>query len=447
MCEDCSKTASNFGEKKGASLDTLAQLVTNFHNTTENQEFEKLKSLAENQAVLRKRARRNYLKNALSLGLIDVNKIARKKRVEDAENVLQELEADRSEKDILRSYWNMYHCSGKLVRKNGKISGRYCKNRLCLVCNSIRTAVLITQYKPILDEWEDAYFVTLTAPTIKESKLHSRVEEMESIALSVRKNLNQRFKRKQCSKFQGIRKLECTYNPFANKYHPHFHFIIKGKENAEYVYNEWLKRTRHLGTSHKAQDCQPARKGALMEIFKYFTKIVSSSSKDRNIYLKALDVIFKEFRGRRVIQSFGFTLPKEVEETTVIEVIKHEEIENIEELQTLLSNRESDRYISTRELLEKLDGKSCFNEVLQWLEEEEQRGLPFLEIGTIQEILEELKKDFEEKEENFIWSQELSDWISEDTGELLTGFEVSENMRELVGRMVKTLRVDWKKKE
>jgi hypothetical protein len=435
------------GAKKTKSLDTLAQLATNIHKDTENQAFEDLKSLGENKEVLKKRARRNYLKNALALGLVDVNNDDRKKRIESAENVLQELEADKTEKDILRSYWSMYHCSNKLTRKNGKVSGRYCKNRLCLVCNSIRTAALLTSYKPVFDEWgEDAYFVTLTAPTVKESKLNDRVNEMHSIFFNIKETLKMRYLRNTSEKFEGVRKLECTYNPFTDKYHPHFHFMIKGKDNAETVYNEWLKRTKYLGTSKKAQDCQKARKGAAMEVFKYFTKIVSSSSKDRNIYLKSLDVIFKEFRGRRVIQSFGFKLPK-VEKTTVVEEIKSEEVQSIEGLQRFLSEKESDKYISISDLLEKFNRKPCFREILEWAEDERKRGLPFLEISTILEILEALRKELEDYEENFKWSQELGDWISEDTGEFLTDFEVSEDMKKLTGRMVKILRKDWKKKE
>lgn len=445
MCKKGNHIDKSKGVKKAQPLDTLAQLGTECCNGADNQEFENLQTLGENKATLQKRARRNYLKNALALGLVDVNNDDRKKRVSEASNIFEELEADKADKDILRSYWSMYHCSDKLTRKNGKVSGRYCKNRLCLVCNSIRTAVLLNKYKPVFDEWgEDAYFVTLTAPTVKKSKLHYRVNEMHSIFFNIKETLKKRFQRNTAPKFEGVRKLECTYNPFEDKYHPHFHFMIKGKENAQFVYEEWLRRTKHLGTSRKAQDCRKAQKGAAMEVFKYFTKIVSSSSKDRNIYLKSLDVIFKEFRGRRVIQTFGFKLPKVVE-TTVIEDIQSEEVKSIQELQTLLFEKESDKYISTRDLIEKLESKPCFKEVLEWVEDEQERGLPFLEISTILEILEAARKDLEEYEEQFSWNQELSDWISEDTGEFLTGFKVSEDMVKLTGRMVKTLRKDWKK--
>lgn len=445
MCKKTSHIDNSKSAKKAKPLDTLAQLETSCCNSVDNQEFDNLQSLGENKAVLKKRARRNYLKNALSLGLVDINNAEREKRILKASNVLEELEADKAEKDILRSYWSMYHCSDKLTRKNGRVSGRYCKNRLCLVCNSIRTAVLLNKYKPVFDEWdEDAYFVTLTAPTIKANKLGDRINEMHSIFFNIKATLKTRFQRNTAEKFEGVRKLECTYNPFNDKYHPHFHLMVRGKENAEIVYNEWLKRTRHLGTSKKAQDCRKAEKGAAIEVFKYFTKIVSSSSKDKNIYLQSLDIIFKEFRGRRVIQNFGFKLPK-VEEKTVVEDIQSDEVTSVEGLQNLLFEKESDKYISVLDLIEKLEAKPCFKEVLQWVKDEQERGLPFLEIATILEILEAVRKDLEEYEEKFSWNQELSDWISEDTGEFLTGFEVSEDMKDLTGRMVKTLRKDWKR--
>ena len=53
-----------------------------------------------------------------------------------------------------------------LLQEGGKLSAKYCGNRWCLVCNSIRTAKLFAAYGPTLRSWEDAHFVTLTIPWI-----------------------------------------------------------------------------------------------------------------------------------------------------------------------------------------------------------------------------------------------------------------------------------------
>ena len=308
----CKKKSVCLCEKKQARLDTLAQLGTNPSNISINAAPSGLNLAVSNEKTLKKRANRNYLKNSLTLGLVDVLNDKKNKQLATSKTIFEKQEAINQDKDILRSYWNMYHCSEQLVRKSGKITGQYCKNRLCLVCNSIRTAVLLKKYKPVFDDWSnDSYFVTLTAPTVYADNLGDRLDEMHSIFVDIKDVLKKRCQRKNSTKFQGVRKLECTYNPFDDKYHPHFHIIIKGEENARFVYSEWLKRTKHLGTSENAQDCRKTEGDSAIEVFKYFTKLISSSKKDRLIYLESIDIIFRAFRKRRVIQSFGFQLPKD----------------------------------------------------------------------------------------------------------------------------------------
>jgi len=440
----CNKKDLKKGANLPPSLDTLAQLRTGIYNPLDNQEFKNLKSFAENKEILRKRAKRNYIKNALALGLVSVNDSDREKRLKKELNFTEELAAEKKEKDILRSYWNMYHCSSTLVRKNGKVSGRYCKNRLCLVCNSIRAAVSLKSYKPVFDEWGDnAYFVTLTAPTVERSKLKSRLEEMHKIFNQIKEMLYRRGVRKKGEKFEGVRKLECTFRHQTNKFHPHFHFMVKGSKNAKLLYDEWLKRTVHLGTSHKAQDCRKADKHAALEVFKYFTKIVSSSSKDKKVYLRGLDAIFKEFRGRRVIQNFGFKLPKEVATKEVVLPLDDRRVSSIEELQRILSKMEQSGYVLLHELRQILNGNECFSDLEEWLIFEQDKGIPFVEISTVLELLEDIKSDFEKVEEIFVWIQTESDWINEETGEFLTGFEVEEKTKDLTKNFTQYIKKEF----
>ena len=418
--------------KKGCSLDTLAQLGTENCNHSDNQEFTDLRKVSENTDNLRKRAKRNFIKNALALGLVSVNDKDRQILLDSAVNSLDEIRANNHEKDILRSYWNMYYCSSTLVRKNGKVSGRYCKNRLCLVCNSIRAAVSLKKYKPVFDEWGDnAYFVTLTAPTIKRELLDSRLNEMHKIVKAINEVLKRRNQRGKGKKFIGVRKLECTYRPHTDKFHPHFHFLIKGKENAEFLYQEWLSRTQHLGTSEKAQDCRKADKNAAIEVFKYFTKIVSKSSKDKLIYLRGLDCIFKAFRGRRVIQNFGFKLPKE-DPKEVLLSLADKSVSSLEDLQRVLSDSGGMAYVMTLEFLELVDSDPLFMELTEFAMGEQNKGVPFLYIEQLLELIEDMKGDFEEQEELFKWELECTDWVSHETGEMLTGFKPSSKEKSVV---------------
>jgi len=213
---------------------------------------------------------------------------------------------------LQKSYWNTYHCCEILIREGEKITGSYCKNRWCTVCNRIRTAVLINTYKPVLDSWEDKWFVTLTVPNVPAEELNDAIVTMQNEFRRIRKTLGKRNERGKGNKFMGLRKLECTYNPVRADYHPHYHIIVRGEDVARGLLNEWLKR--YPDARDIAQDVRPADNDSVMELFKYFTKlIVKVNRDDRQVYIEPLDMIFRAIRGKRTFQNFGFTAPKEVE--------------------------------------------------------------------------------------------------------------------------------------
>jgi hypothetical protein len=101
-----------------------------------------------------------------------------------------------------------------------------------------------------------------------------------------------------------MRKFECTYNCQEDSYHPHFHFIINGKEASGALLNEWLNS---VPTANRAaQDIRPAKLNSEKELFKYFSKVVSKTGKGENIVVvRAMDAIFQSMRGKRVFQPIG----------------------------------------------------------------------------------------------------------------------------------------------
>ena len=111
---------------KGNSLDTLALKGTNGLRTPENgpdDDFETaaVTNITDRQTLL-KRARRKYLTTGYVGALVDASGL--------------------NDTHLQKSYWNTYHCARTLtLQSDGNITGRYCKNRWCLVCNSIRTAL------------------------------------------------------------------------------------------------------------------------------------------------------------------------------------------------------------------------------------------------------------------------------------------------------------------
>jgi DNA-damage-inducible protein D len=273
-----------------ASLDTLAQLGT------------KHKTEPKDIGYLGKRARAKTFTAPLSVKLASLDS------------------------DLKKSYWNSYYCNENLVQEGNKITGKYCNNRWCSVCNRIRTAKLIVGYSEPLQGLNDKYFVTLTLPNCEGDELKETIDFMLKTCKTVQEFFKKRHQRKkQDWQLLGIRKLECTYNYKMATYHPHFHFIIEGEVAAKELVNEWLKRVP--GTSNKAQDVRKADKGAETELFKYFSKIVTKTEKGFTTFIQPLDVIFTAMRGLRVFQPIG--LKKDVSED--IEGIIAEEISGIEE--------------------------------------------------------------------------------------------------------------------
>ena len=255
------KDTKNHSKNKRASiLDTLAQV----------EKAPTIEACRGAKITLLKRARSKYISNNLALKLADLK----------TENY--------------QSYFNTYHCAETLQQSGNRITGRYCNNRWCLTCNRIRTAKLIKGYDQVLSEMNDKRFVTLTVPNCSAETLQETIREMIGTFKKIQKTF---IKRKTA--VVGIRKLEVTFNPARNDYHPHFHIICSGEHISQELVNEWLKR--YENASRGAQDDRAGDNNSVMELFKYFTKIVTKGS----IHLKALDTIFNAMRGMRVFQPMG----------------------------------------------------------------------------------------------------------------------------------------------
>jgi len=307
--------------KESTPFNTLAQSGTSLSDkivlTASTDKSDKVRLLS--------RAKRKYLSANLALSLIDL--------VNDVKLSDQHFFTPEKLKAFEKSFWIMYRCANTLHSSEGKITARYCRNRFCLVCNSIRQAVNMNKHLPIIKTWKDIHFVTLTLKNIDKYDLKNTMEVMQSTFVDIKDMMNKRYKRKKGNKFLGIKKLECTYNHKTNEYHPHYHFIIEGKENAELLRSEWLSRTAKKGIaiSPKAQNVKRGNINSAKELFKYFTKVVTTvkgkSGNNHRIYLNSLLVMFDAFRGVRTFSKFGFKLPPVSEE----ELSKEEELKEPEE--------------------------------------------------------------------------------------------------------------------
>lgn len=202
-------------------------------------------------------------------------------------------------------YFNSLKCAEVMyVNADGHLVSKYCKNRWCLVCNRIRTAQYIDAYKPVISAWSEPRFVTLTVRSPYERDLQDVMAKMQDAFVSCVRSIKYTG-----AKFEAVRKIECTHNSKAKTYHPHFHVLVNGAEQAGKLSSLWLERcmARGLYAVESAQDVRPVQDSnkSLVEMFKYFTKVLPKKAK--NVDFVAQDRIFTAFRGRRVVQNYGLS--------------------------------------------------------------------------------------------------------------------------------------------
>ena len=199
-----------------------------------------------------------------------------------------------------KAYYRSIHCSELLIPTvDGNLTTQRCRCRWCPICASIQTAKLIAGYGPQLNELDDLWFVTLTRPTVPADKLAEQIDIFQKKWQAITKDRHWKD-----NKPIGLRKMECTMRP-RGLYHYHFHVIIQGRENAQWVYKKWLELNPE--SSCRAQDCRPIIKGQYIELFKYFTKLVvkTKSGKRLPIDFARLDFILTTIKRKRVYQPFG----------------------------------------------------------------------------------------------------------------------------------------------
>jgi len=236
--------------------------------------------------------------------------------------MLKLIEVAQEKGDIVleKSYWNTYYCQQNIFTSNGRLYGKYCKNRFCTLCCSIRKAEMINKYYPKMKHWEEPYFLTLTVKACKADKLKFYIKKFIQGFKRITEKHRKRYQRGKGRLLIGVRSLECNFNPKKKTYNPHFHIITKDRYTAEVLLKEWLELWTPRFTNRKGQNIQKItdlEKG-LIEIIKYGSKIFTEpdlKNRDKEIsttqiFVKALDTILNAMKGKRIFDRFGFNLPK-----------------------------------------------------------------------------------------------------------------------------------------
>ena len=325
---------------KPSHLDTLEQLATN-NGFSEELPINKSTGIKDIKA-LRNRAKRKFLQLPLVFGLINLIEHYEELLLSSADTYtsqqIKDLEYYQANK---KRFWNMYHCAKQVVVDQDKVRSKYCKSRLCIICNSIRQADIINKYELVVNSWKEGpQFLTLTIKSVSGPKLRTAIQSMQKIVTAFRKRLNKRVERelakrlKFCQseeeeqavradvdntlRFMGFRTIESNYNARTNEYNPHFHIIVRHEMHAEELLDYWQKTAPLKGwrLEKGGQDIKPVTEGSLIEICKYFTKLTAKLPKGelkpgeptRAVYLESVLTIFDAFYRIRAFQNFGFKI-------------------------------------------------------------------------------------------------------------------------------------------
>ncbi len=203
---------------------------------------------------------------------------------------------------LYKSYKNTTYCADLIVVEQGsqKVKSTYCKNRWCQVCNRIKTARLISGYMPEIDKLFQPVFITLTAPTVQGiDGLKKRIKEFEDTWRVLYKKTKRAKYKREYREFKGVRKMEVTIRP-GGFYHYHFHLIVDGWAEGEWLIGQWLKKFPNA--DRKAQDIRFVDEFGRFEIFKYAIK---SEVKQDKVSAERYDAVFQALRNKQTYRAFG----------------------------------------------------------------------------------------------------------------------------------------------
>lgn len=123
------------------------------------------------------------------------------------------------ESDSKKAYLSSIYCASTIRITDGKTQTKYCKNKCCTVCNSIRAK---QRYNRLADRLTGKMqFTTLTVPNCKIDELGTVQHKMKKALRQIINTINKRHPQK----IWGVYNIEKTINTNDKNYHPHIHIL------------------------------------------------------------------------------------------------------------------------------------------------------------------------------------------------------------------------------
>lgn len=209
--------------------------------------------------------------------------------------------------------------------------GNFCNSRFCPFCDWRKARkdgyVLLFLLNHIQKvEKKGLIFLTLTAPNVVKEKLDQEIKEFNE---SFKRLSNTKIFKIICKGY--IRKLEVTYNPERNDYHPHFHIVIAVNKSyftdKKYYISQqkWLEMWKLAKRDNNITQVD-VRKAKLNDL-KAVMELATYSAKASDVLYseEVFDVFYNSLKSKKLIVFNGIF--KEL-----LKSYKNEELKEFEEL-------------------------------------------------------------------------------------------------------------------
>lgn len=198
-------------------------------------------------------------------------------------------------------------CSHSVKQKGDTIQGSIrCKSKWCRICNRVKAGSNWAKYGRQLAELPELHFVTLTTgPRATADELKTRVDEMYSVIRKIYRKLKDTG-----LPLAGFRSFEVTHEKNEDTFHPHFHILISGSQQAVMLLKLWNVAYGDR-ISKAAQECRVVlssdREDVVREVFKYTHKTVTDKGMISPAALHHINVVTF---GRQMFIPFGIKAAK-----------------------------------------------------------------------------------------------------------------------------------------
>ena len=225
---------------------------------------------------------------------------------------VKEKTSNRINKQDYRAWSKRYatsmFCCHTVYQTGQKLESTFCRSKWCTVCGRNRSAKITDAYGEVLTSLPDLHFVTLSIRSMEADQLALSIDRMNNAWRKIYNAMTRKG-----IKPQGGRTLEITHG--VKGYHPHYHILIAGQENAMMLQSLWMKHFKDEA-GQGGQEVKPVNltKGinAVMELVKYSVKPMVNK---KMLPPEVLHTINVATFGRQMFSPFGIkkVKPQEIE--------------------------------------------------------------------------------------------------------------------------------------